>query len=209
MEHHSSWVPLDTQSLPNIPTFCLSCDLPLASFLQKWKWLQRFCCLVKVTKLSLVLPFIPREVRNERGIWGARYPALAPPASTPGLLLSTEEGLQYSPLTILSKWPSSREGKAAVSDFLHTQGSTLNPSSSKRRHELQCAECASPCPSFVMGRIATWELTRALPGQVLKGSSSYLFPTCLLYAGHCVMQFLKLLYELGLWGHWGSQKLKQ
>lgn len=42
---------------------------------------------------SHVLSFTSREIRNEE-IWGAPYPALAPPAPTPGLLLFTEEELQ-------------------------------------------------------------------------------------------------------------------
>lgn len=120
---------------------------------------------------SHVLSFIPGEVRNKRrsGVlatlpWHHQH-------LPPGLLMFTEEGLRYSPLTF-SKWPSSRKGKAAVSDFLHTQSSALNSWAPREDMSYNVHLLALP---LLMGRIAPWALTCALPGQVLKDHHIY-FP---------------------------------
>lgn len=100
------------------------------------------CCLAKVMQLSSTcFPSHPGrlEMRGGAGLLPS-LPWRLPPASTPGLLQSAEQGLQilcsHHPFSTaqLQEWESSKRGSGS----LHHRETTLNPMSSKRRHELQC-----------------------------------------------------------------------
>ena len=140
---NTPWVPLDMYAKF---TKCSYLLLPFCSSIwpifTEVKMASSHCCLAKVMQLSSTcFPSHPGrlEMRGGAGLLPS-LPWRLPPASTPGLLQSAEQGLQilcsHHPFSTaqLQEWESSNRGSGS----LHRRETTLNPMSSKRRHELQC-----------------------------------------------------------------------